>query len=172
VLTSLNLLLLFVTLAAVVLAGDLYRRMKGLTRQDGLTGALSRGGFIEVLGDESKRSRRYLHPLTVVYVDLDDFKLVNDIQGHETGNSVLQVMVRTIRSTLREVDFVARLGGDEFALLLPETSAKNVRGVLGKLQTALREAMNANQWRITFSMGAVTFNRPLATAEEMLAKAD
>ena len=122
-LTWLNLALLFVILTMVVWAGKLYRRVKELTRQDALTGALSRRGFIGVLGDESKRARRYLHPLTVVYVDLDDFKVVNDVLGHETGNSVLQVVARTMQSTLREVDFVARLGGDEFALLLSETMA-------------------------------------------------
>jgi diguanylate cyclase (GGDEF)-like protein len=172
VLTSLNLALLVVTVAAVAWAGKLYRRATELVRQDNLTGALSRRGFIEALGDESKRSRRYLRSLTVVYVDLDDFKLMNDLLGHETGNSVLQVVARTMQRTLREVDFVARLGGDEFALLLSETSAENVYSVLDKLQTALLEAMNANHWRVTFSIGAVTFNDPLATAEEMIAKAD
>jgi diguanylate cyclase (GGDEF)-like protein len=172
VLAPLNLALLFVTLTAVVWAGELYRRVKELTLQDDLTGALSRRGFIEVLGDESKRSRRYLHPLTVAYVDLDDFKLVNDVRGHQTGNSVLQVVARTMRSTLREMDVVARLGGDEFALLLSETNPENVLRVLSKLQAALLEAMNENDWGVTFSIGAVTFNDPLATAEEMIAKAD
>ena len=170
-LTWLNLALLFVILTMVVWAGKLYRRVKELTRQDALTGALSRRGFIGVLGDESKRSHRYLHPLTVVYVDLDDFKLVNDVLGHETGNSVLRVVARTMQSTLREVDFVARLAGDEFALLLSETGSENVRLVLDKLQTALTEAM-IDGWRVTFSIGAVTFNDPLPTAEEMIAKAD
>jgi len=168
VLTWLNLALLFVILTMVVWAGKLYRRVKELTRQDALTGALSRRGFIGVLGDESKRARRYLHPLTVVYVDLDDFKVVNDVLGHETGNSVLQVVARTMQSTLREVDFVARLGGDEFALLLSETMAGDIRGVLNKLQTALLEAMKAKDWRVTFSIGAVMFNDPLATPEEMM----
>jgi diguanylate cyclase (GGDEF)-like protein len=150
----------------------LHLRAKELSREDPLTGALSRQGFIEVLEGESKRSRRYLHPLTVVYVDLDDFKLVNDRLGHEIGNSVLRVVARAMQSTLREVDFVARLGGDEFALLLPETAAENVRLVLDKLQTTLTEAMNPNDWWVTFSIGAVTFKNPLATAEEMIAKAD
>jgi len=70
----------FVIFAAVGWAAGVHRRTKKLTRQDDLTGALNRRGFFEVLGDESKRSQRYLHPLTVVYVDLDDFKLVNDLQ--------------------------------------------------------------------------------------------
>lgn len=140
----------FVIFAAVGWAAGVHRRTKKLTRQDDLTGALNRRGFFEVLDDESKRSQRYLHPLTVVYVDLDDFKLVNDLKGHKTGNLVLQEVARTMQSILREVDFVARLGGDEFALLLPETGAENVRAVLEKLRTALMNKMNARDWRVTF----------------------
>lgn len=170
--TWLDLAFLFLTFAAVGWAAVVNRRTKKLTRQDEVTGALNRWGFIEVLEDESKRARRYLHPLTVAYVDLDDFKLVNDILGHKTGNLVLQEVARTMQSTLREVDFVARLGGDEFALLLSETGAEDVRVVLDKLRTALINEMNAHDWRVTFSIGAVTFNDPLATAEEMIAKAD
>ena len=142
-LTWLNLAFLFVIFAAVGWAAGVHRRTKKLTRRDDLTGALNRQGFFEVLGDESKRSQRYLHPLTVVYVDLDDFKLVNDLKGHKTGNLVLQEVARTMQSILREVDFVARLGGDEFALLLPETGAERVRVVLDKLRTALMNEMNA-----------------------------
>lgn len=168
----LTLALLIVALTALVWAGELSRRAKVETRQDDVTGALNRRGFIEVLEAESKRARRYLHPLTVAYVDLDDFKLVNDILGHKTGNSVLQEVSRTMKNTVREVDFVARLGGDEFALLLSETGAEYVGVVLDKLRTALMNEMNAHDWRVTFSIGAVTFNDPLATAEKMIAKAD
>ena len=168
----LNLALFVASLAAIIWAREVSRRAQRQTRQDAVTGALSRAGFIEVLEDESKRARRHLHPITVAYVDLDDFKLVNDVLGHETGNSVLQVVGRTMQSTLREVDFVARLGGDEFALLLAETRGEDIRGVLNKLQETLLEAMKARGWRVTFSLGAVTFNDPPAAPEEMIAKAD
>jgi diguanylate cyclase (GGDEF)-like protein len=168
----LNLALLSMSLAALLFAGAMYRRAKVQTRLDPVTGALNRGGFIEVLEDESKRARRYLHPLTVAYVDLDDFKLVNDLLGHEAGNSCLEAVAQTMQDTLREVDFVARIGGDEFALLLSETKAEDVRGVLDKLQTTLLGAMHAKNWRVTFSMGAVTFGEPLGDPVEMMAKAD
>jgi diguanylate cyclase (GGDEF)-like protein len=168
----LNLALLFIAFSALLLAAVLYLRAKAQTRRDDVTGALNRSGFVEVLEDESKRARRYLHPLTVAYVDLDHFKLVNDIQGHEAGNSCLQAVARTMQDTLREVDFVARLGGDEFALLLSEARPENVRGVLDKLRAALLEAMAAKDWRVTFSIGAVTFDQPLGAAVDMMAKAD
>jgi diguanylate cyclase (GGDEF)-like protein len=168
----LNLALLFMALAALLFAGAVYRRAKAETRLDPVTGALNRGGFIEVLEDESKRARRYLHPLTVAYVDLDDFKLVNDLLGHEAGNSCLETVAHTMQDTLREVDFVARIGGDEFALLLSEAKAEAVRAVLNKLQTALLETMQTKNWRVTFSIGAVTFGEPLGDPVEMMAKAD
>jgi diguanylate cyclase (GGDEF)-like protein len=172
VLIWLNLASLFVTLVAVAWAAAVHRWAKKLVRHDDLTGALNRRGFIEVLGIESKRSRRYLHPLTVAYVDVDNFKLVNDIDGHKAGNVVLREVARTMQSTLREVDFVARLGGDEFALFLSETGTDSVRMVLDKLRTALMNAVSVHTRRVTFSIGAVTFNNPLTTAEEMIAKAD
>ncbi len=150
----------------------LYLRERELSREDFKTGTLNERAFKEILDSEIKRSRRHVRPLTVLYIDLDNFKLVNDSLGHKTGNSVLRVATRTMQSTLREVDFVARLHGDEFALLLPETSAENVPLVLNKLQKVLREAMIAMQWPVTFSIGAVTFKTPTVSAECMLDEAD
>ncbi len=92
-----------------------------LARRDDTTGALNRLGFREVLGRaafrealwyESKHSRRYRRPLSVVYIDLDGFKRVNDTLGHSTGDEVLKIVASTMRSTLREVDCVARLHGE------------------------------------------------------------
>ncbi|MBZ5721045.1 MAG: diguanylate cyclase [Acidobacteriia bacterium] len=147
---------------------ELYRRNKQLSRTDSKTGALSERGFIEALGDESRRSRRNLRPLTVAYIDLDNFRLVNRILGYSGADEVLRVVARTMQNTLREVDFVARLHGDEFALLLPETGAEDAPLVLGKLQKALRKAMAVSQWPVTFSIGAVSFNNPLATPDSMI----
>jgi diguanylate cyclase (GGDEF)-like protein len=146
---------------------ELYRRANELSRTDPKTGALSERGFVDVLGVEIKRSRRNLCPLTVTYVDLDNFKLVNKILGYTAADDVLRVVARTMQSSLREMDVVARLHGDEFALLLPETCALDAPLALGKLQKALRESMTVNQWPVTFSIGAVTFDTPLATPEEM-----
>lgn len=150
----------------------LYLRVKELSRRDSKTGALNDRAFREVLGYESKRSRRNLKPLTVVSLDLDGFKSVNDTLGHDAGDLVLKIVVWTMQSTLREADSVARLGGDEFALLLPETNAESARVVLDKLRKALQDAMRAYGWEITFSIGAVTFRDPPATADHMIGVAD
>ena len=125
-----------------------------LLYQDDMTGALNGRAFREVLGRESrafraalwyenKRSRRYRLPLTVVYIDLDGFKRVNDTLGHSTGDEVLKIVASTMRSTFREVDSVARLHGDEFALLLPDTG--DARVVLEKLRKALKDVMKQHQ---------------------------
>jgi diguanylate cyclase (GGDEF)-like protein len=150
----------------------LYLQERGVSRRDLVTGALNRLALKETLDAEIKRSRRNLRPLTVSYIDLDNFKAVNDVLGHETGNAVLQTVAQTMQSNLREVDSVARLHGDEFALLLPETDAENVPTILNKLQRALRDAIASRQWSVTFSIGAVTFNTPPQSVEAALNQAD
>jgi len=147
---------------------ELYRRNKELSHIDSKTGALSERGFIEALRYEVKRSRRSFCPLTVTYIDLDNFKLVNKILGFRAADEVLKQVARIMRNALREVDFVARLHGDEFALLLPDTGTESAPLVLNKLQKALREAMTVKQCPVTFSIGAVTFTDPLATPESMV----
>jgi diguanylate cyclase (GGDEF)-like protein len=150
----------------------LYLRARELSRRDTKTGALNDRAFKELLSYEIKRSRRNVVPLTLVSLDLDGFKDINDNLGHPTGDLVLKVVTWTMQAALREIDSVARLGGDEFALLLPETSAEGARLVLDKLQNALKNAMKTYQWTVTFSVGVVTFKTPPTTAEYMIDMAD
>ena len=95
---------------------------KELARTDSLTGAVNSRVFYDSLQTEINRSQRYKNPFTIVYIDLDNFKIVNDDFGHSTGDQVLRFVVNQVRKHLRKTDVVARLGGDEFALLLPETN--------------------------------------------------
>jgi len=143
-----------------------------LARRDDITGALNSRAFREVVRHESKRSRRSRLPLTVAYIDLDGFKKVNDLLLHSTGDKVLKVVAETMKSTLREMDSVSRLHGDEYALLLPETSAENARVVLDKLRVALKGAMKTNRWKITFSIGVVTFRNPPDAPDYLINEAD
>ena len=150
----------------------LYFAEKEISRKDDTTSALNKRAFREVLSYEIKRTRRQLRPLTVVYIDLDGFKEVNDSLGHDTGDLILKVVVWTMQSTLREADAVSRFGGDEFVLLLPEVNSQNARLVLGKLQKNLKDAMNTYRWNVTLSMGAVTFRNPPATPDHMINTAE
>lgn len=100
----------FLVMVCIVRKGrELYFHEEGRSREDFLTGGLNRLAFTEILTAESKRSRRHERPLTVVYLDLDNFKFVNDHDGYETGDSLLREIVRTMRSTLRAEDSVLDL---------------------------------------------------------------
>lgn len=143
---------------------------RAFARTDFLTGVLNTRAFTELAHTELARSRRYAHPLTVAYIDLDNFKSVNDSRGHSQGDHLLQSVASTLHANLRDSDIVARMGGDEFAVLLPETAA--VEPVMTKLQEALSLAMQQNQWPVTFSIGVVTFDSAPATVDEIIGAAD
>ncbi len=94
---------------------------------DLLTGAVNSRFFHDLATMEIDRSRRYERPFTVVFIDLDNFKTVNDPFGHSAGDRVLRAMVSSARKHLRKTDVLARLGGDEFGLLLYETDEESAR---------------------------------------------
>jgi diguanylate cyclase (GGDEF)-like protein len=95
-----------------------WEREKIHARTDSLTGVSNARAFFEVAAVELARARRYQRPFTIAYLDLDNFKQVNDRFGHEVGDDLLQIVARTLREGSRASDFVARMGGDEFVVLL------------------------------------------------------
>jgi diguanylate cyclase (GGDEF)-like protein len=145
---------------------------KSLSRSDYLTGLANRRAFEELFAMECKRSQRYKRPITLVYMDLDDFKKVNDGRGHQTGDEVLIAVAASLRTNLRATDCVARLGGDEFAILLPETDEEAALIIMKKLEAVLQRLRSSKDWPIGFSFGVVTFPAPLESLEAMLERAD
>lgn len=139
---------------------------------DSLTGLLNRIAFNDAAQSEIDKARRFKHPFTVAYMDLDNFKMVNDHLGHSVGDALLQLVADTIKKNTRVVDIVARLGGDEFIVLLPETGIESAQVVFRKLQKRIMEAMQKNRWPITLSIGAVTYINPPDTVDNMIKKAD
>jgi diguanylate cyclase (GGDEF)-like protein len=95
-------------------------------------------------------------PYTMVYIDLDNFKTVNDTLGHATGDLVLKSVVDTIQHQIRSRDYLARLGGDEFAILLTDLDQENAKIIIDRLQLALLERMRIKEWKVTFSIGVLT----------------
>jgi diguanylate cyclase (GGDEF)-like protein len=166
--------LLFFIMIAVLLSAlkNSMDRERELARIDYLTGAVNSRLFFELLRMEIERSQRYEHPVTLAYVDLDNFKAVNDGFGHPTGDQVLQTVAAYAGKHLRKTDVIARLGGDEFALLLPETGQEDARKVLAKLQSGLLEEMRRSGWPVTFSVGVVTCSAAVSEAEELIKMAD
>ena len=127
-----------------------------LANTDPLTGALNRRSFNEVAEKRMIISEVNRHPYTMVYIDLDNFKTVNDVLGHAVGDLVLKMVVDIIQKQIRNTDFLARLGGDEFAILLTDIDQNNAQIIVQRLQSALLEKMERNEWDITFSIGVLT----------------
>jgi diguanylate cyclase (GGDEF)-like protein/PAS domain S-box-containing protein len=106
---------------------------------DGLTHLANRRACCAAGETELRRARRHQRPLALAYLDLDNFKAVNDSLGHEVGDAVLVTIAALLKGNVRTSDLVARLGGDEFAVLLPETDALGAQVVLDKVRSALRD---------------------------------
>jgi diguanylate cyclase (GGDEF)-like protein len=141
-------------------------------RTDFVTGAVNARYFNELLQMEISRIRRYPHPITLVYVDVDNFKLVNDLFGHKIGDDVLRCIATELRNQLRGTDTVARMGGDEFVMLLPSTRQPEARVVVSKVYTNLMEKMRQRNWPVTFSMGVVSCEFSPYSAEQLVNMAD
>jgi diguanylate cyclase (GGDEF)-like protein len=145
-------------------------REKELASTDYLTGAANARRFFELLEMECERLQRYGRPFTVAYMDLDNFKKVNDQFGHLEGDKALCTIVKYASEHLRKIDVVARLGGDELAFLMPEINDESAHGVLVKLKNGLTDEMARNNWPVTFSIGAVTCNSKLPETRNHLMK--
>jgi diguanylate cyclase (GGDEF)-like protein len=143
-----------------------------LARRDPLTGVLNLRAFQERLEYSLGLSARDGQPLTLAYVDLDDFKRVNDLQGHGQGDLVLTTVGQVMSEAVRNTDTVARIGGDEFALLLPGTGVSGAADVLHKLAQRLAERVRVAGASVTCSIGAVTFPRPPESADAAIRFAD
>ncbi len=146
--------------------------LKKLTQTDALTGLKNRIFFQNIANNEINRARRFQEPLTLAYLDIDDFKTVNDQFGHIVGDNLLCIVGNTAINNLRKFDVFARLGGDEFAILLPKTGYEAAQAVLQRLQTMLLASMRTEGWSVTFSIGAITFINPPNSVNEMLDKVD
>ena len=160
-----------IVLLLVALKQALQREIK-LARYDNLTGALNGRSFYQVAQRECDSLRRYRHAFTIAYIDLDDFKCVNDRLGHAAGDQVLRTVVRACTDNLRRADAVARLGGDEFVLLLPETDQDPARLALAEVRGILLGEMGAKGWPVTFSIGALTCRAAPHSVDELVRLAD
>jgi diguanylate cyclase (GGDEF)-like protein len=167
---------------SALLAGTLRRTVHALTdslareqelaRVDALTGARNLRAFRELLEPELLRVRRYGRPVTVVYLDADGFKAVNDTHGHAVGDRALKLIAETLGVSLRRTDIVARLGGDEFGVILTDTGPGDAERVLSKAQQRLCEVTTREGWPLTMSIGAVSCLAGVLRVDDVVRRAD
>jgi diguanylate cyclase (GGDEF)-like protein len=150
----------------------LLKTQEHLACTDALTGVTNRRAFLQSAEMELLKSRRYGDPLTLLFIDIDHFKQINDRYGHEAGDRLLQCVAHLMVDNVRVIDTAARLGGDEFALLLPKTGAVAAQSVAEKLRHHLSAAMAHNGWPVTFSIGAATFEAMPDGVGDMVRAAD
>jgi diguanylate cyclase (GGDEF)-like protein len=138
------------------------REIKLLSRTDSLTGCYNRGHLNELLPRELKRAIRYKHSLSLAMCDIDHFKNVNDTYGHQCGDEVLKIFVKSITDLIRaDTDWVARYGGEEFMLVLPETKLDDACGLAERLRNHIAEKVietEEDRVRITASFGVTGFD--------------
>lgn len=150
--------------------------MQRLASEDGLTGLMNRRALMDALQREVERSRRLGSPLSVVMIDLDHFKLVNDRFGHAMGDAVLRGVAGTLRAGIRAVDIAGRYGGEELCLVLPDTGAEGAVTLAETLRAAIAAQPyeeGAQSASVTASFGVAAFDKARhGSAEQLLKSAD
>lgn len=145
---------------------------KQTARTDTLTGIPNRLSFMEYAEMEINKSRRANRPISLVFLDIDNFKTVNDTWGHHEGDILLSNVAATLIQVIRQTDFAARLGGDEFAILLWRTGTHSALQVAKKMKDHLLRLAERKQWPVTFSLGLITYETVPDSVHQMLEEAD
>ena len=163
-------------LVALLIAGlrEGHARERALSLRDPLTGLLNTRAFYREAPRLTALARRHGRPVTLAFVDLDNFKSVNDTLGHTAGDRVLREVADVLAVSLREGDLVCRVGGDEFVLLMPDTGGDGARALLGRVVALLREKMCQldGVTDVTVSVGAVSYAPPPEDLDAMVRAAD
>jgi diguanylate cyclase (GGDEF)-like protein len=145
-----------------------WEREREAGQHDYLTDTLSRRGFLAKASQEIDRATRYQRPFTLIGLDVDGFRRMNERMGHNSADTLLRTMARLLRKKIRSADQIGRTGSDEFALLLPETQAEAARIVAQRLQRYLLDLAEKKEWPVAFSLGTITYLQTKEHAETMM----
>ncbi|MFB6345732.1 MAG: GGDEF domain-containing protein [bacterium] len=150
--------------------------MKHLARHDQLTGLTNRRHFQKLLQEEFERARRYDEIFSVMMIDLDHFKDVNDTYGHQVGDAVLEELGTLIESDIRVSDFASRYGGEEFCVVLPETDLEGARKLADRLRKRLKDTVFVSnedeEFTVTCSVGVSELSDEISDPETVITEAD
>jgi diguanylate cyclase (GGDEF)-like protein/PAS domain S-box-containing protein len=154
----------------------LIERLEYLSQIDGLTGLLNRRALTEQLEYEIDRARRYEAELAVILCDLDNLKEINDTHGHLAGDTTLQLLAATLRSSLRNVDIAGRYGGDEFLVIIPQTSAEGALSIAEKIRRAAERTEvrleGDKRVAISLSIGVAELGPPPEDMDDLISRVD
>ena len=169
---------LLVAYVTSMLASDILhakQRITLLSQTDDLTGLLNMRAFNRILEKEIARVTRYAHPFTVIMIDVDGLKGINDQYGHTTGSRLITTIAQSIKDSVRNTDVLARYGGDEFVVLMSHTSTDHAHMAAERIRTAIHNTafdMKGNRISTTVSVGIASFPDGVTEATEVLDKAD
>jgi diguanylate cyclase (GGDEF)-like protein len=167
---------LFLQFARHVVYPILRMRLHALATTDTLTGLSNNRAFRRRLQEEIERSQRYQHPLSLIFVDLDHFKRVNDTQGHPAGDAILAQVGWVLRRCSRATDLAARYGGEEMAVLCPETRPVDALILAERIREAIEERIfelpTGGKLKITISLGIASVPDHGRDAQELIDAAD
>ncbi len=147
-------------------------RERALSRTDPLTGLFNSRALYEIAGAELTLCHRNKRPAALAFIDLDNFKQVNDSFGHGRGDTLLRNVANLLTNTLRSTDVIARVGGDEFAIFLPEIEAHHAHTLLEKIRMLLQQFPDFEDLPISASIGAVAYANAPSTLQDMMKEAD
>jgi diguanylate cyclase (GGDEF)-like protein len=170
--------MILVAYITTMLSSDIRRALihiKMLSEKDELTGVLNMRAFATTADRISRQAARYNHTYTVMMVDSDSLKVINDKYGHQAGNRLLQLLVQCIQAQLRETDVLARYGGDEFIVLLPETAAAGAEIVATRIRQRVEAAVLTTRDRpvsTTVSLGVASYPEHASDLESVMERAD
>jgi len=157
VIAIIGLNLVFVFFIGFLINKYVRKELEFIASYDGLTNALNRTSFSTIIQKEISHSNRYETSLSLIILDIDFFKKINDTFGHQTGDKVLKELSGLIQSTVRESDYFFRIGGEEFALLLPNTSTKNAIDSARRLRKKTEENNFSQIEKLTLSLGLTEY---------------
>lgn len=169
---------LLIAYLITMLAADLHfarRIFQFMSETDEMTGLLNKRAFVKLADREMARSERYKHPFSILMIDADSLKMINDKYGHEAGDNLIRTMANTIRANLRDTDILARYGGDEFVVFLPETPATAAHEVAERVREAVESIVfrvKSAQVPVTTSVGIATYPTDTSNPDDVLDYAD
>jgi diguanylate cyclase (GGDEF)-like protein len=143
-----------------------------LAREDSLTKIPNRRGFYEYGETAFSTADRHQLPIASIFIDLDDFKSINDTYGHKTGDQLLYETAQVIKDSIRKTDVAGRLGGDEFCIILLNVDSKQAKDFSESLRNKLNEKMQQQGWKTTFSMGIVSYGSAPKNFHHVIQRAD